>query len=221
MSKCKQCNIEILEPTERCPLCNAVLEKTDDLEPMYPDIHQKARKFTMTLRIYSFAAITIELILLTLAHFDMINYLTAVIPALFLFYIYMVLRFAVIGKSGHRAKVLVLTMLAVAILVALDYIIGFVGWSLTYALPCAVIAIDVGIVVMIFINKRNWQSYIMPEIFMLLVCLAGIILLALGVITNSIALVIALDCSILLFIGTVIIGGRRARMELKRRFHIK
>ena len=32
MSRCKQCNIEILEPTERCPLCNSVLEKSEDLE---------------------------------------------------------------------------------------------------------------------------------------------------------------------------------------------
>ena len=221
MSRCKQCNIEILEPTERCPLCNAVLEKTDDLESMYPDIHQKARAFTMTLRIYGFIAITIELILFTAAFFDLISYLTALIPALFLFYIYMILRFAVVGKSGHRAKVLVLTLLAVAVLVALDYIIGFAGWSITYVLPCAVIAIDIGIVLMIFINKRNLQSYIMPEIFMILVCLVGILLRALDVITNPIASVIALDCSILLFLGTFIIGGRRARMELKRRFHIK
>ena len=34
MSRCKQCNIEILEPTERCPLCNSVLEKSEDLEAM-------------------------------------------------------------------------------------------------------------------------------------------------------------------------------------------
>ena len=61
----------------------------------------------------------------------------------------------------------------------------------------------------------------MPEIFMILVCLVGILLRALDVITNPIASVIALDCSILLFLGTFIIGGRRARMELKRRFHIK
>ena len=69
MSRCKQCNIEIMEPTERCPLCNSVLEKSDDLEAMYPEIHQKARKFTMTLRIYSFLAITVELILFTTAFF--------------------------------------------------------------------------------------------------------------------------------------------------------
>ena len=141
MSRCKQCNIEILEPTERCPLCNSVLEKSEDLEAMYPQIHQKARAFTMILRVYSFLAITIELILFTLAFFAKISYLTVLIPALFLFYIYMVLRFAVIGKSGHRAKIIVLAFLAVAIMVALDYIRGFNGWSINYVFPSAVIAV--------------------------------------------------------------------------------
>ena len=221
MSRCKQCNIEILEPTERCPLCNSVLEKSEDLEAMYPQIHQKARAFTMILRVYSFLAITIELILFTLAFFAKISYLTVLIPALFLFYIYMVLRFAVIGKSGHRAKIIVLAFLAVAIMVALDYIRGFNGWSINYVFPSAVIAVDVGILLLIFINKRNWQSYVMPELFMILVSLAGILLRALDIITHPLAIIIALDFSVLLFLGTIIIGGLRARMELKRRFHIK
>ena len=77
----------------------------------------------------------------------------------------MVLRFAVIGKSGHRAKIIVLAFLAVAIMVALDYIRGFNGWSINYVFPSAVIAVDVGILLLIFINKRNWQSYVMPELF--------------------------------------------------------
>ena len=41
------------------------------------------------------------------------------------------------------------------------------------------------------------------------------------IITHPLAIIIALDFSVLLFLGTIIIGGRRARMELKRRFHIK
>ena len=79
----------------------------------------------------------------------------------------------------------------------------------------------VGILLLIFINKRNWQSYVMPELFMILVSLAGILLRALDIITHPLAIIIALDFSVLLFLGTIIIGGRRARMELKRRFHIK
>lgn len=100
-------------------------------------------------------------------------------------------------KSGHRAKIIVLAFLAVAIMVALDYIRGFNGWSINYVFPSAVIAVDVGILLLIFINKRNWQSYVMPELFMILVSLAGILLRALDIITHPLAIIIALDFSVL------------------------
>lgn len=220
MSRCKQCNVEILEPTARCPLCNHVLEKTEDLEAMYPDIYQKTRTFTMILRIYSFVAIMVEVILITLLLVGKINTMECIIPGIALFYVYMVFRFAVVGKSGHRAKIMVLSLLGVLTMVALDYTIGFDGWSINYAFPAAIMVVDTGLIVLIFVNKRNWQSYLMPQLFMVLAGLLGLMLYKFEIITSSTMIIIAFDFSVLLFIGTVIIGGRRARTELKRRFHI-
>ena len=52
MSRCRQCNIEILDETERCPLCNSVLEQTVELENMYPDVRMITRKLMLISRIY-------------------------------------------------------------------------------------------------------------------------------------------------------------------------
>ncbi len=41
MSRCRQCNIEVLDETERCPLCHSVLEPTIEVENMYPDVKIK------------------------------------------------------------------------------------------------------------------------------------------------------------------------------------
>ncbi len=174
----------------------------------------------MILRIYSFLAIVIQVILLTMAYMDRISYMQCIIPGLVMLYIYLVLHFAVEGKSGHRSKIMVLSLLAVLFLFALDYVIGYNGWSINYVLPSAILFVDIGLILLIFINNRNWQSYLMPELLMVLVSLAGMILYWCGVITFPTAIVAAFDFSVLLFVGTVIIGGRRARTELKRRFHI-
>jgi len=48
----------------------------------------------------------------------------------------------------------------------------------------------------------------------------AIILSLVQIITDSMLSVIALNVSVILLLGTLIIGGRRARVELKRRFHI-
>ena len=47
MSKCRQCKIEILDETERCPLCGSVLEQTVEVENMYPNVRLKARKMML------------------------------------------------------------------------------------------------------------------------------------------------------------------------------
>ena len=51
MAKCKNCNIEILDETESCPLCQSILEQNDALENMYPDVLLSQRKLTFFSRI--------------------------------------------------------------------------------------------------------------------------------------------------------------------------
>lgn len=54
MSKCRNCNVEISDETERCPLCGSVLEYTGEVENMYPDVRVHTRKMTMISKIYWF-----------------------------------------------------------------------------------------------------------------------------------------------------------------------
>ena len=51
MSRCKQCNVEILDETERCPLCHSVLEKTVEVENMYPNVRTMTRRLALLSRI--------------------------------------------------------------------------------------------------------------------------------------------------------------------------
>jgi len=216
-----QCNIEVLDETERCPLCNTVLEPTIAVENMYPNIRVRSKKFVMISRIYLFLAVVTEIILVNMSMlFEDIQSLVYIIGGLVLFYGYMVIRYAIIGKSGYIAKTVVLTIMAVIILVAVDFTVGYNGWSVNYVLPAGILLIDAAILVLMVINRKNWQSYIMLEIFMVLCSVAVLILQLMGIVTNPAVSIIALDTSVILFLGTLIIGGRRARVEIKRRFHV-
>ena len=133
---------------------------------------------------------------------------------------YIVIRYAILGTSGYVAKTVVLTIIAVIMLVAVDFFVGYNGWSVNYVFPSGILLIDVGIVLCMLINRKNWQSYLMVQIFMVLCSGVAIILSLVQIITAPMVSVVALNVSIILLLGTVIIGGRRARVELKRRFHI-
>ena len=220
MSKCNNCRIEILDETEYCPLCHSVLEKTEEMENTYPDIRMKSKLILFLSNIYLFLAIATESILIGYSIYRGDGFLEAIITGAVLFYIYALIRYAIMGKSNIRWKILGVTMITVGLLIVIDYFIGFTKWSVNYVLPTVILVIDVWIIILMIVNRKNWQSYMMMQLAMVL-CSGGVFIAYwLHIMTTPVVAIVALYASILLFLGTVIIGGRRARMELKRRFHI-
>ena len=221
MSRCKQCNVEILDETERCPLCHSVLEKTVEVENMYPNVRTMTRRLALLSRIYLFVAILVEALLIYLNVLSDSEMFWSAIPGLAMLYGYLVLRYAILGKSGYKGKIIVLTLIAILMVVAIDFVVGYRGWSVNYALPFASLLVDAGILILMCINRRNWQSYMMWQIFMILCSVVPLVLYAVGIVTAPLLALLAFAFSTALFLGTLIIGDRRARTELRRRFHVR
>ena len=210
MSRCKQCNVEILDETERCPLCHSVLEKTVEVENMYPNVRTMTRRLALLSRIYLFVAILVEALLIYLNVLSDSEMFWSAIPGLAMLYGYLVLRYAILGKSGYKGKIIVLTLIAILMVVAIDFVVGYRGWSVNYALPSAILLVDAGILILMCINRRNWQSYMMWQIFMILCSVVPLVLYAVGIVTAPILALLAFAFSTALFLGTLIIGDRRA-----------
>lgn len=221
MSVCKKCNLEILDETERCPLCNSVLEHTIEVENMYPNVRVMARKLMLISRIYLFCAIILEVLLVYINVTTESQTWWSVISGLSFLYVYMLIRFAILGKSGYQSKVTMLALIAVLMLVAADFLSGYRGWSVNYALPVIILLVDLSILFLMFFNRRNWQSYMMWQLFMILCSVVSLVFSLIGIATRPFMGELAFTASVLLFVGTVIIGDRRARTELKRRFHVR
>ena len=124
MSRCKQCNVEILDETERCPLCHSVLEKTVEVENMYPNVRTMTRRLALLSRIYLFVAILVEALLIYLNVLSDSEMFWSAIPGLAMLYGYLVLRYAILGKSGYKGK----------IITGLD---GAPGFNTTYGGDCS------------------------------------------------------------------------------------
>ena len=222
MAKCKNCNIEILDETVSCPLCRSILQPTVDVENMYPDVRLMMRKFTLTARIYLFVALMLEALLFAVnwITFDETQIWWSAITGLIFLYGFVVLRYAIIGKSGYKGKVILLSLIAVLSAVAIDLVTGYRGWSVDYVLPAGILFMDVVIIGLMIYNKRNWQSYMMWQILTILFSLIPIGLYIKGLERNEYLAFLPMAASAALFLGTLIIGDRRARTELKRRFHL-
>lgn len=220
MSRCRNCNVEILDESEFCPLCHSVLEQTEELENMYPDARHKTQKLLFACRLYLFCALVIEFLLLMIDFNSEAQVHWSILVGLGLLYIYTVLRYAVLGKSGYRAKTIVLVLLAVLLTVAVDFITGYRGWSVDYVASGGILLMDVTIISLMIFNRRNWQSYMMWQLSTIFLSLIPAALYLAGIESNAYMAFLSLVVSVFLFLGTLMIGGRRASQELYRRFHI-
>ena len=220
MSKCRNCNVEILDESELCPLCHSVLEQTAEMENMYPDARLKTQKLLFVSRLYLFCALLVEFVLVLIDFNSEAKVHWSVLVGLGLLYVYTVLRYAVIGTSGYRAKTFVLVLLAVLVLVAVDFITGYRGWSVDYVASGGILLMDAVVLVLMIRNHRSWQSYMMWQVMTVLLSLIPVVLYLVGLEKNFTMAFLPLVISVFIFLGTIMLGGRRATQELYRRFHI-
>ncbi len=222
MGRCRQCNVRILDNTQICPLCKCVIEQEEQMENAYPDIRFWVRKLNLVVRIFLFTAILMEVLLVYINYKYFQGIWWSVICGAGFAYLYFIARFAILNdNAGYRSKFLLLTFAGIIYVILIDYVIGYHGWSVNFVLPGGLLFVDVAILFVMFLNRRNWQSYIMLEISMIFLSMLPLVLIWMDIVTESFISWFAFAVSVLLFLGTLIIGDRRARSELKRRFHVR
>ena len=145
----------------------------------------------------------------------------SLIPIAAMAYAYAVFRLVFVSRKGYRWKTFTPLILAMVLLIIIDVETGFYGWSLNYVFPSGILLTDLIIIMLMLTNLKNWQSYMIMQICMIAASLVPVALWISGIITAPVLTLIAVVVSVLLFLGAVIIGGRTAQGELKRRFHIR
>ena len=221
MAECKKCGVRITDDTDRCPFCRCVLEDDGEKgENVYPDVENKVKVWRHIRRTVLFLSICAMIGLLIALYMgaDILNW--TIVVGLILLYVNVTIYMTITDRIGYMFKTLFLTMSVVLILIGIDYFTGYKRWSLDYTLPAAVMFLDFSCVLLMIVNRRNWQSYISLQIFNVFWSVVLFILLQLDVIRQPVMVLIAAAASIILFTGTLIFGGRRASDELKRRFFI-
>lgn len=228
MNKCKQCNIWVADDTMICPLCHRVLseekeEKRKRIEPVgYPDIKEKVKRFQKAGRILCFVALALEVMMI------FINYLTfsaipkywSIIFGAVLFYVTITLWDLVRRRQGHIRKIYMHIFNVLALLVLIDVVLGWKGWSLEFGLPCIIYSLVLVIITCMIVNSSSWHNYILMQLAAILLSVIDVVLHFAGFFHHIVLAWIALGISVLLWSGTMIIGDKKAKNELKRKLHI-
>lgn len=220
MTKCNQCGVLIRDNSPVCPLCHCVVAEDAHAKDVYPDIRFYVRRLKRLCNVWLFILLMCSAVLLFLNYSFYHGLLWSLIPVGGMCYCYLMLRYVMLGRQGHRSKLMVVSLFTVLLVILIDWVTGFHRWSLNYVFPGCMLVVDGLIVLMMLLNKRNWQSYITLQLGMICLSLASLLLWRFHIITVPLLCSIALAASLFLFLGTLIIGDRPARTELRRRFHI-
>ncbi len=242
MSRCVRCKVNILDDAVMCPLCRGVLERDMEIQEQadsvsdkkkdknldhyhscslsYPDIYPAIRMMQFVKKLSVFVAVLAECVLL------LINYLTyngvkwSLVTGVGLAYACFTLMYSFKQNKSIQRKLLVQLVFAFAAFVLIDATIGYKGWSITLAIPTAVMVVEITIIVLMIVNHRNWQNYLLTALALFLISIVMVVLALFEVIEFNLLSIIAVAATGLLVLGTLVFGDKRAENELRRRFHV-
>lgn len=221
MKMCKKCQVQILDESGICPLCNAVLTTTEEAgRNTYPQVGLSLSRFHMLYRIYLFISIitVVTSVVVNYMFYHGVLWFFASIAAII--YSWTIIRHAIHSRAHVASKIMVQAIAGSALLVVIDSVTGFYGWSVNYVIPQIAIFANVAILVLMMIYKMDRRNYLLYQMSMALLGFIPMILLLTRVATRPLASIVSIILSSLILLGTIIFGDKTVQSELIRRFHI-
>ncbi|WP_143452740.1 DUF6320 domain-containing protein [Konateibacter massiliensis] len=222
MKRCNECKVEIIEDTSVCPLCQHGLETISEEKQrkIYPAVEFDNQKFKLLIRIFVFISIILGAGLLTVNIVTYHGVWWSLICHGAIIYFWITVRYSIQNNTNYAAKILVQTIGGMALCFLIDMVVGYQGWSINYAIPTIILAAYLGIVMLMIVNFMSWQSYILFQITLVIFSMILLGLNFLNIITHPVLSYVTAGITLVIFIGTIVFGDKKAKTELIRRFHI-
>lgn len=220
---CKRCGVEVVGEREVCPLCSSVLhvdEKPARQEDSFPDIAAKRKVRRKVFWICAYICVLIEALLLGLNKVFSPEVRWSLISGVAEAYVLLSLWQMLNRRKGHITKLYFQAAAVFLLLLGIDYSLGFRGWSVKYGFPCVLLGFAAIILLCMIINFANWQNYLTMQVFMGIFSLAFLIYSFMGKNGNLILAWVVFGIYLTLWVMTMLIGGRKAENEIRRKFHL-
>lgn len=220
MSRCQRCNLNINDNTMICPLCDGVIEgKTEkNLSNIYPYVEFKMKKMKLVVKLFVFVSVLIEMLLLGINYAVQKKISWSLLCGVALVYVCFTVYYSFQRNTGHRRKIAAQTIVAMLVIVAIDYIVGFDGWSIDIAIPIIFMSMDLTLFIIMLANRAYWQNYLMLLIAFFMLSLVWVGLLIAGVVTMPVLTIVAAGVTGLLLFGVMLFGNDKASRELSIKF---
>ena len=195
-----------------------VLEKAD--RHRYPVIQHDRDLWKQWIRVcYGvLAALAVLLGVVNAISYDGLWWAGIAVPAVI--FVALTLRYSILRHANLGKAILIQTIGIQIVLLMTDWVSGAQGWSANYGVPASILFADAAIVLLILVNRLNWQSYFMYQLSITVFSFIPLLLWALGLITRPLFSIVSIGITVGVLVCIVFLGDRRFKKELIRRFHL-
>ncbi len=222
MSKCKKCGVLIGDKSQVCPLCHMVLtmEEGENSSKKYPNITKKRKMWTRLWKLATFILIVVQCILVALNVLFYRGIRWSLISGVVILYLLVSLYQMILHPDSPIRKLFWQTVFVCFLLVGIDVALGFRGWSLSIGMPCVILSLDTIVLVCMIIQFRNWQNYLLLQMFALIISIFCVGTWYLRHQSYGVLAWITFGVTAFFFAFCVFFGSTKAKNELQRRFYI-
>lgn len=207
-----------------CPLCGTQLE--EGAEPSvpsspyrYPDLSRSIAQYNLVQRILLFVTFLGCGVCLMVNLLVAPGFLWSLIVIASAAYLWLAVPPLLRKGVNFAAQLVILVALTSFLAVALDFIIGYLGWSVTYVLPSLLSAGILATALMGLFNRTNWAQIVLYQVIIGVFGFLPLVLHLVGLSSNMVMALVTAGLALASILFTIVFGDRSIKSEFKRRFH--
>lgn len=124
-------------------------------------------------------------------------------------------------RNVNIASHVMIQMIFISVLtIAIDYILGYKGWSITLAIPIMIIIGNITLMVLTIVSRKRYIKYAIYQIVIFLLSMIPFILMKKNIQNYNTPTIISSSIATFTLLLTLILCGKDLYKDIIRRFHI-
>jgi hypothetical protein len=227
MAYCKECKINIVSETVRCPLCHKELQIQDGevLIKAYPDYvpRKSPDVFSLICMILAITSISLSVLINVLT---LQTHFWSAIVTVYVLYAWLLgkLTFNPRIHAGFKllahAIAIPCSLIVVNVFAQSSVAMSKITWAISYAMPLTFVGFILMTLLVIYRKRYDRRDFIVYQLSLCVLAFIPILLVIFRVIEPMIPSIIAAIVSAITITGMLLFGRKSVKTEFRRKFHI-
>ena len=224
MKACEDCHVAVKNPEkEFCPLCGGGLLPVPadggfiEVHNPYPDLSGRRVKDNLIQKVFLFIT------LFGCAMSVLVNWLTtpgfwwSLVVLAASAYCWITIPPLLRRGANYATRVVWQVIFSAMFILAVDAVVGYSGWSVTYVIPGLLNAGILGIGLLALLSRASHQQYLFSQVCMGVFALVPLVLYLLDIAQNLVLVLVTAGMGVASILATLVFGDKE---ELRRRFQV-